>query len=53
MLNQTSRILNKIFKSGKFIEIHTSYFKNFEKNIRQNEKLHQHSVDEDKNSIIQ
>ena len=31
MLDQTNRILNKIFENEKFIEIHTLHFKNFEK----------------------
>ena len=39
MSDQTSRILNEIFKGKKFIEIHTSHSKSFENNIRRSEKF--------------
>ena len=45
--------LSKIFESEEFIETYTLYFKNFEKNIRRNEKFCQRNVDENRNSTIQ
>ena len=53
MSNQTSHILNKIFKDKKFLETHTLHSKNFKENIRRSEKLRQRNADENKNSIIQ
>ena len=53
MLDQTNRILNKIFESEKFIETHTLHFKSLERNIRRSEKFRQRNVDENKNSTIQ
>ena len=52
MSNQTNHILNKIFKDENFIEAHTLHSKNFEKNIRRNEKFRQRNVDENRNLTI-
>ena len=52
MSDQTSHILNEIFESEEFIEVHTSYFKSFEKNTRRSEKSRQCDVDKNKNSTI-
>ena len=53
MSDQTDRILNKISEGEKVIEIHTSHFKNFEKNIERNKKFCQRNVDENKDLTIQ
>ena len=53
MSDQTDRILNEIFENEKFIKAHTPYFKSFEKNIRQSEKLRQCNANENKDSTIQ
>ena len=41
MSDQMSRILNEISEDEKLIEVHTSHFKSFKKNIRRNEKHRQ------------
>ena len=48
-----SYISNEISEDEKLFEVHTSYSESLEKNIRQNKKLCQCDVDENKNSIIQ
>ena len=53
MSDQTSRILNEISESEKFIEVHTSHSESFEENIRRSEKSRQRNVDENKDSTIQ
>ena len=53
MSDQTNHILNEIFEDEKLIKAYILHFKNFEKNIRRNEKLRQRNVEKNKSSIIQ
>ena len=46
-------ILNEIFESKKFTEIHPLYSKSFKENIRRNKKFCQRDVDDNKDSTIQ